>query len=46
VPDLLGDLCDAVNDDRLPPVVQAALVHAQFETIHRSAMAMAARVAR
>jgi Fic family protein len=34
VPDLLGDLCDATNDDRLPPVVQAALVHAQFETIH------------
>jgi Fic family protein len=31
---LLADLCDAVNDDRLPPVVQAALVHAQFETIH------------
>jgi Fic family protein len=23
-----------VNDDTLPPVVQAALVHAQFETIH------------
>lgn len=34
VPRLLGDLCDAINDDRLPPVVQAALVHAQFETIH------------
>jgi Fic family protein len=31
---LLADLCDAVNDDRLPPLVQAALVHAQFETIH------------
>lgn len=31
---LLDDLCDAINDDRLPPVVQAALVHAQFETIH------------
>jgi Fic family protein len=31
---LLEDLCAAVNDDRLPPVVQAALVHAQFETIH------------
>ncbi len=31
---LLSDLCDAVNDDQLPPVVQAALVHAQFETIH------------
>lgn len=34
VPSLLDDLCDAINDDRLPPVVQAALVHAQFETIH------------
>ena len=32
--DLLDDLCDAIDDDRLPPVVQAALVHAQFETIH------------
>jgi Fic family protein len=31
---LLRDLCAAVNDDVLPPVVQAALVHAQFETIH------------
>lgn len=31
---LLADLCDAVNSDTLPPVVQAALVHAQFETIH------------
>jgi Fic family protein len=31
---LLADLCDAVNDDILPPMVQAALVHAQFETIH------------
>ena len=31
---LLDDLCGAVNDDRLPPIVQAALVHAQFETIH------------
>lgn len=34
VEDLLVDLCDAVNDDLLPPIVQAALVHAQFETIH------------
>ncbi|HVH66752.1 MAG TPA: Fic family protein [Gemmatimonadales bacterium] len=34
VPGLLDDLCDAINDDRLPPIVQAALVHAQFETIH------------
>lgn len=31
---LLVDLCHAINDDTLPPVVQAALVHAQFETIH------------
>lgn len=31
---LLTDLCDAINDDLLPPLVQAALVHAQFETIH------------
>lgn len=31
---LLTDLCEAVNDDLLPPLVQAALVHAQFETIH------------
>jgi Fic family protein len=34
VPRLLGELCAAVNSDRLPPVAQAALVHAQFETIH------------
>lgn len=31
---LLDDLCRTINDDTLPPVVQAALVHAQFETIH------------
>ncbi len=31
---LIGDLCAAVNDDLLPPLIQAALVHAQFETIH------------
>lgn len=31
---LLADLCEAINEDRLPPLVQAALVHAQFETIH------------
>lgn len=34
VPPLLDDLFDAMEDDRLPPLVQAALVHAQFETIH------------
>ena len=31
---LLDDLCAAINDETLPPLVQAALVHAQFETIH------------
>ena len=34
VESLLADLCDAIADDALPPLVQAALVHAQFETIH------------
>lgn len=34
VPRLLNDLYEAVNDDLLPPLVQAALVHAQIETIH------------
>jgi Fic family protein len=31
---LMKDLCVGANDDLLPPLVQAALVHAQFETIH------------
>ncbi|MDP2530824.1 MAG: Fic family protein [Candidatus Palauibacterales bacterium] len=31
---LLVDLCRAIDDEALPPLVQAALVHAQFETIH------------
>jgi Fic family protein len=31
---LLADLCAAVNDVTLSPLTQAALVHAQFETIH------------
>ena len=31
---LMDDLCHAINDDVLPPIVQAAIVHAQFETIH------------
>jgi Fic family protein len=31
---LLTDLCRAINDDTLSPLVQAALIHAQFETIH------------
>jgi Fic family protein len=34
VSELLTDLCQAINDEGLPPIVQAALVHAQFETIH------------
>ena len=31
---LLTDLCAFMNDETLPPLVQAAIVHAQFETIH------------
>jgi Fic family protein len=31
---LLDDLLAFSNDDRLPAVVQAAIAHAQFETIH------------
>jgi Fic family protein len=31
---LLRDLCDTISTDLLSPLVQAALVHAQFETIH------------
>jgi Fic family protein len=31
---LLEDLCAFCNDDSLPAVVQAAIAHAQFETIH------------
>lgn len=34
VEDLLRDLCDFSNDDSLPAVAQAAIAHAQFETIH------------
>jgi len=34
VPDLLTDLCRFCNSDSLPTVAQAALAHAQFETIH------------
>jgi len=34
VHDLLLDLCRFCNDDALPAIVQAALAHAQFETIH------------
>jgi Fic family protein len=31
---LLEDLCDFCNSDSLPAVAQAAMAHAQFETIH------------
>lgn len=31
---LLDDLCLFVNDGTLPPLMQAAVAHAQFETIH------------
>lgn len=34
VPDLLLDLCDYASRDDQPAVLQAALAHAQFETIH------------
>jgi Fic family protein len=34
VPGLIDDLCAFCSDDSLPAVVQAALAHAQFETIH------------
>ncbi|MDA8197384.1 MAG: Fic family protein [Actinomycetota bacterium] len=30
----MADLCDFCNDDSLPTVAQAAIAHAQFETIH------------
>ena len=31
---LIEDLCFFCNEDALPPLVQAAIAHAQFETIH------------
>ena len=34
VPELLEDLCAFCNEDALPAVAQAAIAHAQFETIH------------
>jgi Fic family protein len=34
VPDLMADLCAFCRTDDLSPVAQAAVVHAQFETIH------------
>jgi len=34
VPGLLADLCEFCNRDDLSPALQAAVAHAQFETIH------------
>jgi Fic family protein len=34
VPGLMDDLVAFVNDESLPPIAQAAIAHAQFETIH------------
>lgn len=34
VRDLLEDLCEFCDGDELPAIAQAALAHAQFETIH------------
>jgi Fic family protein len=34
VPKLLEDICDFSSEDRLPALAQAAIAHAQFETIH------------
>jgi Fic family protein len=34
VPELMEDLCAFCNADDLPAVAQAAIAHAQFETIH------------
>lgn len=34
VPTLLDDLCAFINRDDVPGVIQAAIAHAQFETIH------------
>lgn len=34
VPSLMEDLCEFANSDVLSPVAQAAVAHAQFETIH------------
>jgi len=34
VPELVADLCAFCNDDALPAVAQAAIAHAQFESIH------------
>lgn len=34
VPGLLGDLCSFCNREDVPAVIQAAIAHVQFETIH------------
>jgi Fic family protein len=34
VPGLLDDLCEFMNREDISPVAQAAIAHAQFETIH------------
>lgn len=34
VPNLMSDLCEFCNKEDLSPLVQAAIAHAQFETIH------------
>ena len=34
VPDLMDDFCAFCNTDDLPAVAQAAIAHAQFETVH------------
>jgi Fic family protein len=34
VPTLMADLCRAMAEEHLPPLMQAAVVHAQFETVH------------
>jgi len=34
VPGLVSDLCEFMNRDEISPVAQAAIAHAQFETIH------------
>jgi Fic family protein len=34
VPELADDLCEFMNRDDVSPVAQAAIAHAQFETVH------------
>jgi Fic family protein len=34
VPELIDQLCEFINTDSVSPIVQAAVAHAQFETIH------------